>query len=185
MLAPTSQSFPPIALPIPPVPAPDSAADVNIADVIGNKLDTAAGSSLYALLKRIDLDHHNEIQCYPSLADGAQVVSANANWAYGAYAQIVPVATIVAADFNIHYVTIEACNKDGRFQLELYYGAADTVFATVRYSVIGGFFGNTVVTALSSPPIPAGSRIRARLASDDGLANQCTQRISLAYTFEA
>ena len=87
----------------------------------------------------------------------------------------------VAFDFRVQFVQLEACNKDGVFQLELSYGAADTVFNTVRYAQAGGFFGNVSLFLMSSPLIPANSRIRARLASSDGLANQCTQRLSIAY----
>jgi hypothetical protein len=120
-----------------------------------------------------------ESQVYPSLAAGATVVSAAANWTYGAYAVVVA-AGVVAARFHIHAVVIETCNQNDVFQLQLYKGAADDVIATVRFAVFGGFFGNSVYP-IASELVEGGSQVRARLAASNGFAAQATMTISLVY----
>ena len=119
---------------------------------------------------------------FPTLAVGAPVVSSAANWTYGVYATVMA-ATTILAPFHIHAVSIESCDQNAVFQLQLYQSAADTVVSTVRFAVAGGFFGNQVYP-IGSALIPANARIRARLASSDGLANQATISISFVYVIE-
>jgi hypothetical protein len=123
--------------------------------------------------------HQNERLVYPSLAAGSTVVSANADWAYGAYATVIPVNTITN-DFHIVAVSIESCNRDAVFQLELYKGAGDDIVTAVRFAVQGGFFGNQLYV-LGSEEIEANSLVRARLASSNGLAQIATITISVVY----
>jgi hypothetical protein len=118
---------------------------------------------------------------HPTLAAGATIVSAAANWTLGAYATIVPAATITA-DFIMQTFTVESCNNDGVFEIEFYHGATDILFAAYRFAVNGGFFGvPSPLPRTSSPVIPANSQIRARLASSDGAANQATLTVSIGY----
>jgi hypothetical protein len=161
------------------VPAVDSADNEDWGDVIGGKQDTHNGNSLYSRVDELYDAFQLERKVYPTLAAGATVVSANADWAYGAYATVVPINTI-AADFHITAVSIESCDKNAVFQLELYKGAADDIITAVRFAVAGGFFGNQVYI-LGSEEVAANSQIRARLASSDGLANQATITISVVY----
>jgi hypothetical protein len=161
------------------VPAADSVANVTTADVVGNKLDTHASNSLYGRVQEVYDYLNNERLVYPTLAAGAAVVSANANWTYGAYATVVPINTITN-DFHIVAVSIEACDRDAVFQLELYKGAADDVVQAVRFAINGGFFGNQIYV-LGSEEIEANSQVRARLASSNGLAQVATVSISIVY----
>ena len=122
----------------------------------------------------------NESLVYPTLAAGATVVSAAADWTYGAYAVIVPANTI-SSDYYVHNVAIESCNKnDAVFELALYKGAADDLIATVRFAIVGGFWGNSVYV-ITAETVDANSQIRAKLASSDGLNNQATMTVSLCY----
>lgn len=121
----------------------------------------------------------SERKVYPTLAAGATVVSANANWAYGEYAVVVPASTI-DTHFQINGISIESCTDNAIFQLELYKGAADDVVTAVRFAVEGGFFGNQVYI-VGSEIIDANLQVRARLASSDGLLNQATITISVIY----
>lgn len=162
-----------------PVPTADSTANANMADVIGNKTDTHEGNSIYSRLDEVYDNLNNERLCYPSLANGVSVVSANADWTYGNYATVVPVSTITN-DFHIIAVSIEACDRDAVFQLELYKGAADDVVQAVRFAVNGGFFGNQIYV-LGSEEVEANSQIRARLASSNGAAQIATIAISIVY----
>ena len=125
---------------------------------------------------------HSESQVYPSLAAGATVVSAAADWTYGAYATIVPASTITNI-FHIHNITVESCDQNAVFQLQVYKGAGDDVIATIRFALSGGFWGNMVYD-ITSEPVEANAQVRARLASSDGLANQATQTISICYCIE-
>ena len=120
-----------------------------------------------------------ERQVYPTLAAGATVISAAADWAYGAYATVVPINTITH-DFHILGVSIESCDKNAVFQLELYKGAGDEVATAVRFAINGGFFGNQVYV-VGSKIVDANAQVRARLASSDGLANQATMTFSIIY----
>lgn len=116
---------------------------------------------------------------YPTLAAGATVVSSNANWTFGAYAIVVPADTITG-DFHVLGVVIESCNRDATFQLELYKGDLNDVVTAIRFNVTGGFFGNQVYI-IGSEHIDANSRIRARLASSNGFAQQATITMSIVY----
>ena len=161
------------------VPAADSAANTDIADVIGNKTDTYDGNSLYSYIDSVHDSIASKRQVRPTLTAGATVVSATGDWTYGNYAVVVPASTITT-DFHIHGVAIESCNKNAVFQLELYKGTGDDVVAAVRFAVIGGFFGNQVYV-IGSEHIEANSQIRARVASSDGAANPVTMTISIVY----
>jgi hypothetical protein len=123
--------------------------------------------------------HQNERLVYPSLAAGATVISANANWTYGAYATVIPINTITNA-FHVVAISIESCDRDAVFQLELYKGAGDDIVTAVRFAVQGGFFGNQLYV-LGSEEIDANSLVRARLASSNGLAQIATIGVSVVY----
>lgn len=124
----------------------------------------------------------NETHVYPTLAAGTTVVSAAANWTYGAYAIIVPAVTITSR-FHIHAIVVETCNQNDVFELQIYKGAADDVIATVRFSITGGFFGNSVYP-ITSEEIGANQQVRARLAASNGAAAQATITVSIVYALE-
>jgi hypothetical protein len=120
-----------------------------------------------------------ESEVYPSLAAGVTVVSANTDWVYGAYATVVAASTITVP-FHVCGVAIETCDENAIYQLQLYKAAADVVVATIRFAVVGGFFGNQVYL-IAAARCEANDRIRARLASSNGTAAVATQTISIAY----
>lgn len=161
------------------VPTADSAANVDIVDVIGNKLDTHEGNSLYSRIDEVYDGLITERKVYPTLVAGATVASANTNWAYGSYAVVIP-ATTITTDFHIVAVSIESCDRDATLQLELYKGAADDIITAVRFNITGGFFGNQVYV-IGSEHIDANAQVRARLASSNGLAQIATITISVVY----
>jgi hypothetical protein len=145
-------------------------------DSTGDMVNGSLGDIALDLLANID----TLIQVYPTLANGIDVVSANADWTLGAFTQIVPASTI-GSDFHIHGVIIEALNRDAVFELVLYYGAGDTEVARMRWAQAGGFFGNAFLDTITGTQIPADSRIRAKFASSNGAAQIATVRISLRY----
>jgi hypothetical protein len=161
------------------VPTADTTDNLDWGDVIGTKLDTHAGNSIYSRLDELYDSNQSERKVYPTLAVGATVVSANADWTYGVYATVVPINTI-ANDFHILGLSIEGCNRNATFQLELYKGAADDLITAVRFNVTGGFFGNQVYI-IGSEHVEANSQIRARLASSNGAAEIATITMSIVY----
>jgi hypothetical protein len=161
------------------LPAQNSTANATIADVIGNKTDDNLGDSIYARLAELYDQFQNERYVYPVLAAGAAVVSANTDWTYGAYATVVPESTITNP-FHIIAVSIESCDEDAVYQLELYKYPEDEIVTAVRFSIEGGFYGNTVY-AVGSKEVAANARVRARLASSNGTAAVATITVSIVY----
>jgi hypothetical protein len=147
----------------------------------GKALDPAAtvSGSLADLIQNTHDRQTTRADVYPSLAAGATVVSANTDWGLGTLATVVAASTITSA-FVITAVSIESCDKNAVFQLELYSGAGDDPVGVIRFAVSGGFFGNQVYR-FTSAEIAANARVRAALASSDGLANQATITISIRY----
>lgn len=157
------------------VPAADSTDNYSWGDVIGNKTDTWEGDSLYSLARAAANRFHAETLVYPTLANGAAVVSVAALWTWSGYFTIVP-ANAIAVDFHLLAVQIESCDQNGVFEFELYSGPTDDLIAAFRLVVFGGFFGN-VRYPLSSEPTMANSQIRARVAGGNGLITNLTMSI--------
>lgn len=117
---------------------------------------------------------------YPTLAGGASLISAAADWTLGAYATIIPASTI-SSDFVLHSVLVESSDVNGVMEMELYEGANDVLFFAWRFTIAGGYWSTQPYTSIGSPLIEADKRIRARLASSDGAANQATLAVSISY----
>jgi len=81
---------------------------------------------------------------YPSLAAGVAVVSANADWEFGAYATVIP-ENVIDAAFHIRGVSIESCDRNAVFQLELYKYPEDEVVTAIRFAVAGGILRKSSV----------------------------------------
>jgi hypothetical protein len=134
---------------------------------------------LPALVQAIYADTQSERLVYPTLATGATVQSANADWVYGGYATIVP-TNAIDVDYQVLAIVIEDCNENAVYQLELYKGAGDNIVNAVRFAVEGGFFGNQVYV-IGSERVDANDQIRARLASSNGAAAVATITMSIVY----
>jgi len=124
--------------------------------------------------------HIHEIgRVYPTMAAGVPVASANANWAIGGLATIVG-AGVIAGNYRLHAVSLEAADHDGVYELIIYQGADDVEVCHIRFAVVGGFFGNSYYV-LTGPLVPGGARLRAAVACSTGLAAIATVTISVAY----
>ena len=125
-----------------------------------------------------------ESQVYPTLLAGATVQSDNAaDWTYGTIAVIVP-ANQITSRFHIHNISVESCDKNGVFQLALYRGATENLIATIRFAIVGGFWGNSVYI-VASEVCAANDQIRAKLAySDVTVSGQATMTLSICYCIE-
>lgn len=144
----------------------------------GDMVQDSLADKATDLLAHINAESH----CYPTMASGATVVSANADWTLGAFAEIVPVNTITSV-FHIHAVSIESCDRDAVFELELYAGAGNDMIGQTRFAISGGFFGN-IQDRITCVKVAANSRIQAKLASSNGAAQIATITMSIRYAEE-
>jgi hypothetical protein len=132
-----------------------------------------------AELKLLVAHIHEQGRVYPSEAAGIPVISANTNWGLGNLSTIIG-AGVIGTDYRLHAVSIENANQDAVYELVIYQGAGDVEVARIRFAVIGGFFGNSYYV-LTGPLVPGGARLRAAVASSDGLAHIATVTVSVAY----
>lgn len=161
----------------PLVPAQDSANNIQIRDVIGNKTDTEAGNSIYSKSVRIEEHIHSACKVYPTLASGITITCGTPAWTLGAFATIVPASTITSL-FDVHWVSLENISAAGVYELILYYGATDIEAGRVRFTKTvtqDPTFNIPMQTII----IPANSQIRAKVASSGAAAN--TVDISIFY----
>jgi len=155
------------------VPDADSAANVDMVDVLGSKLDTHDGDSAMALLHILEGHAHAPSKVWPTLANGV-VVTAGGAWALGVFAEIAAVNDI-DTDFDIHHVSIEALSADEVYELVLY--AVTTEIARVRFTKNANLDG-TMNIPLQCPIQPANTQVQAKLATEGG---SDTATISLFY----
>lgn len=153
-----------------PVPAQDSADNNFIEDVVGNKTDTHAGNSLYAMTETL-LEHvHSASKVYPTLAT-AVTVTAGASWVLGNFVEIVPASTITS-DFDIHHVYVDSISANDTYELVLYKGAISSEIEIGRVR----FAKNSNFDAIVNQPFQttlllANERISAKVASSGGSNN--------------
>jgi len=157
------------------VPAQDSAGNLLLRDVIGNKTDTHDGDSLAARAHTTDEHNHAAGNVYPTLANDEQVVAAAGAWALGAFKEIVP-ALGITDDFDIHFINVSTASAVDVFELVLY--AVTTEICRVRFSRTTN---QVRVAALPTQTaiIPANTQIQAKLATQAGGSK--TADISIQY----
>ena len=155
------------------VPSADSADNVEIADVVGNKTDRESGNSLYSMTHTIEEHLHNAACVYPTLGAGVDVLG-GAAWVLGSFVEIIPASTVTSA-FDIHFVNIEALSATDTFEIVLY--AATTEIGRIRVTKDAnqsGLQSTPIITAIQPP----NTQIQAKCASSSGAD---TATISLSY----
>ncbi|HEA52315.1 hypothetical protein, partial [Marinobacter antarcticus] len=138
------------------VPAIDSTANTSIEQVVGNKNDTHNGTSIKAMLHKLDEHAHKSSKVWPTLANGV-VVTAGAAWVLGAFAEIAAVNDI-AVDFDIHHISVEALSANEVYEIVLY--AATVEIARVRVTKNANLDG-TMNVPVQCPIQPANTQIQA------------------------
>ncbi|KKM65417.1 hypothetical protein LCGC14_1491540, partial [marine sediment metagenome] len=138
------------------VPAVDSTANTSIEQVVGNKNDTHNGTSIKAMLHKLDEHAHKSSKVWPTLANGV-VVTAGAAWVLGAFAEIAAVNDI-AVDFDIHHISVEALSANEVYEIVLY--AATVEIARVRVTKNANLDG-TMNVPVQCPIQPANTQIQA------------------------
>ena len=162
---------------IPPVPTADSANNNTMNDVIGSKLDTPDGDSIYAKAYTILCHLLTASHVYPTLANGVAVLS-GAAWVLGNFVEIVPINTI-ASRFCIHFISVEALTANDVYELVLYTGA-DVELCRARFTK-NAVQDGTVNVPVRTTIIPANTQIKAKLATSTGAD---TSTISIMYHAE-
>ena len=151
------------------VPTQNSIANINASDVIGSKIDTSAGNSLYSKVSSILSQVANISKVYPTLADGVQVIAGVGAWQLGSFAVVVPASTITS-NFSIYSISIEDyLGGAGAFELILYSGAngAEVEICSTRI-YRSGTYGYAGMVNVRTPITLGNSQIKAKLASQTG-----------------
>ncbi len=157
-------------------PARNTARNSDMRDVLGNKLDNQDGDSIVSHVHTNDEHIHSAQMIWPSLAAGVTVTSKNIAWNLGdAFAQVVA-ASDITADFDIHWVYISSISAQGDYELWLYYGGSDTFAAMVPFSKAGAQDSQLSIPC-QTIIIPANSRIYAKLASDNAVADTADVKV--------
>lgn len=147
------------------VPPTDTARNLDIRDVIGNKLDTHAGSSLLGHAVNSNEHFHTPCQVYPTLANGVAVGTGVGVWALSAaFVEIVPINTITLP-FDIHWLCIEALSANDVFEIVLY--AVEVEIGRVRV-VKNAQQDGTMNIPFQDIIIPANAQIQAKSACAAG-----------------
>lgn len=156
------------------VPGADSALNVLIRDVIGNKLDTHVGDSIYALLILIEEHLHYTPMVYPLLADPVTLAKAvAAAWAaFPTPTEIIPAGTITK-DFDLHNANVSRISAAGDYVFALYSGDAGSEVLIgvkpVSRSAINAQEGQII---LGSILIPANTRISGAVSSGNAALDE-------------
>jgi len=160
------------------LPTANSAANLQMSDVVGNKTDTLAGDSLVSMLRLVESRLNNPSKVYPTMAGGVVVQGAAGGWTLGVATEVIPVDTITNP-FLIYLVKIEDVSETDIYEVVLYSGAdADVEIGRFRTSKNADFpaAGDVVV---STEIIAANSKISAKCANSAGGSETVT--ISLHY----
>jgi hypothetical protein len=159
-------------------PQPDGSGSASINEIIGHRDDAVTTTTLAGRVHALEEHQHSAGKIYPNLADSIQLTAEAADWGLGgALVEIIPAAGI-GQDFDIHFIYLSAVSAVREYQVLLYYGAGDTFLCSKAFRRTAGIepvLDRRVQTVI----IPAGSRVRARLASAGGVAD--TAEIKLEY----
>jgi len=148
------------------VPAADSAANVVVSDVVGNKTDTVAGDSLVAL-SRILIG--GPVVTYPVLAAGVTATAGAAN-TYGAYVELAA-AGVITADAKLASVCLRtpSAAQTGKIDISYDTGGTPVLLAEVDYEIATDAAGYFSINLCGMGGIvPAGNNIGVRIKTTAG-----------------
>jgi len=149
-------------------------------NTIGDSLDGHSDPTIFGRVRQITEHIHSANLCIPSLAGGVLVTSKNIAWTLGDNFAVIAATNAITSDFDFHWLNIEDGSNNGVYELWLYYGAdaSEVVFAKKRFVVEAAKVATTNA-ALISPLFPANTQIKAKLASENAVAD--TANITLEY----
>jgi len=112
-------------------------------------------------------EHVHSVQWVrPDLAAGVTVTAGGVAWTYGALSADLIAAAAEANEFDIHFIEISGISANTDYQLALVAGAS-TVIAEATFTRASPILAS-LQFAIQTPVQPAGTRIRAKLASAAG-----------------
>lgn len=159
------------------VPAQNSTGNSTSIDVIGSKLDTHDGNSLYALTHTLEEHAHKEQRVYPRLANPITLTKALGVWAaFPTPTEIVPASTITEA-LDIHFVTISNISANGAYDLELYMGAALSEVFIGAVTFVRTANKDQAALTEQTIIVPANTRISAAISSSNASADTADIKI--------
>jgi len=146
-------------------PTQDTANNSLQRDVIGSKIDTVSGNSLYSFSVLADksIFPNIGIQVWPDLGIMVSITPGGTAWATSTvFVQIIASGTI-GSPFVLDYAVIDGAYSDEAYQLDLYSGTsgAETLIATAVWSINGIYQQAPIKT----PVLAAGARVSAKFAS--------------------
>jgi len=152
----------------------DGSGNSVLNDVVGNKNDTYAGTSVVASLQKLREYFFSQGKTYPEAANPIAVTTSGTAWTLsGTTTQVIPVNG-VTSDFIIHHVVICGISANGCYELVLYKGGIGSEEEIARI----GFSRNAVKSQEGSMPVimelqEADERISVELLSSNNAANSC------------
>lgn len=159
------------------VPSADSVNNVTTSDVVGNKSDTHAGTSLAARGDALYDHAHKESRVYPTLVDGVTITKVStASWGLDANpTEIIPASTI-SADFDIHWIDLGAISANDSYEIILYKGANPGT-EIARRSFDRSTTQNEGSIPCQTPIQAANTRISAKLTSSATSSRNVTVKL--------
>ena len=113
-------------------------------------------------------DHIHSAQLVaPSGAPPVTIASGVGAWTLGGFSADIIGAGIVAALFDIHWAIISTPSANGDYEIVLYYGAADTECARMKFTR-SNVFVSSVTLPVQTIILPVNSRVRAAMMDDAG-----------------
>ena len=159
------------------VPSVDSSDNTELRDVIGNKNDTVAGNTIISRLKIAEAYVHSQARVYPSLADGITITGHVTAWTLGAFAEVVP-ENAIDTNFIIDMIDVTAYSAVDVYEIVFYYGPTDIEAGRIRLSRASAAANVPGPNVIQTEIIPANSRIRAKVATKNGLSATLTLSIN-------
>ena len=162
------------------VPTANSADNVVMSDVIGNKNDTiqlpyvGTANSILAYLNNNYQHVHGTVFVYPDHAGNVVLTAGAGAWDLtGAITQVIPAATL-GTDFDLHWINISGISGNGEIQIDIYTGAAlsEVLIASTR-THRNAVQSQEGAKRIQTPQIPANTRISCRLSDSTGGALSC------------
>jgi|GEM_PF-5125872 len=163
----------------------NGSANILLRDIIGNKndksLSTPGSDSLYGIAGFMAYYHvHSPSLIYPQLAAPITVTAGVGAWTEGGKVQIIG-AGVKANAYDVHFVNLGTISQVDDYEIRLYTGAA----AAEVFWGAASFTRDTnqmraAYVPIQGPPVPAGTRLSATLASGNG-NNSCDVKV---YTHE-
>ncbi len=164
----------------PPVPAVDSASNLTMREVVGNKDDAVSSTSLMAFSHRMDDHIHSVCKVTPSGQAGVTLTAGDADpWTLGGFG-VLAATNAITIIFDLHFIVVEAMSANATYEIVVYSGADASEVEVGRIRIVRVTNQvRSVALPIQTPLIAANSQIKAKVMSSTG--NLDTVTISLQY----